>query len=524
MKNLMFFILLIFVSCQNINTKYQLKNSVIIFNQSYDKNMVEEDIKNRQKFYRPIIKQSIFVTNKLSFNDFLVDQLSINYLKTNRANENIIKKYKTLLVHSWKKDLMEKFIISKIKINEDDIKRYYDKSSFRFEGLKSYKESRDDIIKILKHQKFLNIYNMEIINKLSTITVENIHYKDLKVDILEFNGLKISEYIIMNAAYSLSKNKKMSYDDAYRKVIDVMDKKTQFLKKLSNIGIYPNNSLEFSNILSDLENQFIDKIKNRVKVSDNDLKNFYNNNKNLYISNDNYSFYLIIYDKNKFLFNNNKIIDLANDVLEKLKKSPSKFPYYAKKYGANIERHKNGYLGWVSRSTFKKESGKIIDNGEKTGLINRIVKEDDGYYIIFIHKRKREMAELSYIYFPKASDYAHKLMLDRSNNDLSLLSKGKTSLKSVSNSYNKLDKYYYKQWEFDNIYRMSDNLHLSKTIINSNPGRLYGYDKNGVVALYKLINHKPKKLIRYNQIKDLINKDYIIIHSLKKYRELTNEN
>ncbi|MFM1865805.1 MAG: hypothetical protein RIQ57_415 [Pseudomonadota bacterium] len=260
-------------------------------------------------------------------------------------------------------------------------------------------------------------YNFRISNdQLTTYLVgmpdfqENGKFSQQRYDqIVQYNGLtpkKLEDQIrgdmatqqIQGTLANLSyypKNKiddiaKIAYQKRHVKLYDLLLKDYEAAVKVSDdelIAFYNDNPSSFirpDQVKIDFVVYSVANIVPNINVTDEEIKTFYEVNKVNYEGAEERSASHILFLADKSLSNDEltKVKTQAEKVLADLKKNPKKFSEYAKKYSQDPESAKNdGSLGFFKRGVMVKEFEESVYSMKK-GAISELVKSDFGFHII----------------------------------------------------------------------------------------------------------------------------------------------
>jgi len=263
----------------------------------------------------------------------------------------------------------------------------------------------------------VNKYNFRISNdQLTTYLVgnpdfqENGKFSQQRYDqIVQYNGLtpkKLEDQIrgdmatqqIQGTLANLSyypKNKiddiaKIAYQKRHVKLYDMLLKDYEAAVKVSDEELnafYNDNPSSFirpDQVKIDFVVYSVANIVPNINVTDEDIKAFYEANKVNYEGAEERSASHILFLADKSLSNDElaKVKTQAEKVLANLKKNPKKFSEYAKKYSQDPESAKNdGSLGFFKRGVMVKEFEESVYSMKK-GAISDLVQSDFGFHII----------------------------------------------------------------------------------------------------------------------------------------------
>ena len=263
----------------------------------------------------------------------------------------------------------------------------------------------------------VNKYNFRISNdQLTTYLVgmpdfqENGKFSQQRYDqIVQYNGLtpkKLEDQIrgdmatqqIQGTLANLSyypKNKiddiaKIAYQKRHVKLYDMLLKDYEAAVKVSDEELnafYNDNPSSFirpDQVKIDFVVYSVANIVPNINVTDEDIKAFYEANKVNYEGAEERSASHILFLADKSLSNDElaKVKTQAEKVLADLKKNPKNFSEYAKKYSQDPESAKNdGSLGFFKRGVMVKEFEESVYSMKK-GAISDLVQSDFGFHII----------------------------------------------------------------------------------------------------------------------------------------------
>ncbi|MGA1702588.1 MAG: peptidylprolyl isomerase, partial [Methylophilaceae bacterium] len=183
---------------------------------------------------------------------------------------------------------------------------------------------------------------------------------------------------------------KIAYQKRHVKLYDLLLKDYEAAVKVSDdelIAFYNDNPSSFirpDQVKIDFVVYSVANIVPNINVTDEEIKTFYEVNKANYEGAEERSASHILFLADKSLSNDEltKVKTQAEKVLADLKKNPKKFSEYAKKYSQDPESAKNdGSLGFFKRGVMVKEFEESVYSMKK-GAISELVKSDFGFHII----------------------------------------------------------------------------------------------------------------------------------------------
>ncbi len=192
----------------------------------------------------------------------------------------------------------------------------------------------------------------------------------------EVNGNVITTQDFKNEADRLPPYLKpmVQSPEGKKELLDSMIAREIILEQAKKDGL--DKSKEVADRLEDLRKRLIvdtylkQKVEQEAKVSDADLKKFYDENKDKFKTGEQVRASHILVKTEKE----------AQDILAQLKNG-AKFEDLAKKYSTDATAAKGGDLGWFSKGAMVPEFDKVVF-GMKEGQVSGIVKTQFGYHII----------------------------------------------------------------------------------------------------------------------------------------------
>ena len=320
----------------------------------------------------------------------------------------------------------------------------------------------------------VNKYNFRISNdQLTTYLVgipdfqENGKFSQQRYDqIVQYNGLtpkKLEDQIrgdmatqqIQGTLANLSyypKNKiddiaKIAYQKRHVKLYDLLLKDYEAAVKVSDEELntfYNDNPSSFirpDQVKIDFVVYSVANIVPTINVTDEDIKSFYEANKANYEGAEERSASHILFLADKSLSNDEltKVKTQAEKVLADLKKNPKKFSEYAKKYSQDPESAKNdGSLGFFKRGVMVKEFEDSVYSMKK-GAISDLVQSDFGFHIIRLDDIKGDQVTFADVKPQIKGELIYQKALEKYNTNAedfsNMVYESKDSLQSVIDKY-----------------------------------------------------------------------------------------
>ena len=320
----------------------------------------------------------------------------------------------------------------------------------------------------------VNKYNFRISNdQLTTYLVgmpdfqENGKFSQQRYDqIVQYNGLtpkKLEDQIrgdmatqqIQGTLANLSyypKNKiddiaKIAYQKRHVKLYDLLLKDYEAAVKVSDEELntfYNDNPSSFirpDQVKIDFVVYSVANIVPTINVTDEDIKSFYEANKANYEGAEERSASHILFLADKSLSNDEltKVKTQAEKVLADLKKNPKKFSEYAKKYSQDPESAKNdGSLGFFKRGVMVKEFEDSVYSMKK-GAISDLVQSDFGFHIIRLDDIKGDQVTFADVKPQIKGELIYQKALEKYNTNAedfsNMVYESKDSLQSVIEKY-----------------------------------------------------------------------------------------
>ncbi len=320
----------------------------------------------------------------------------------------------------------------------------------------------------------VNKYNFRISNdQLTTYLVgmpdfqENGKFSQQRYDqIVQYNGLtpkKLEDQIrgdmatqqIQGTLANLSyypKNKiddiaKIAYQKRHVKLYDLLLKDYEAAVKVSDEELntfYNDNPSSFirpDQVKIDFVVYSVANIVPTINVTDEDIKSFYEANKANYEGAEERSASHILFLADKSLSNDEltKVKTQAEKVLADLKKNPKKFSEYAKKYSQDPESAKNdGSLGFFKRGVMVKEFENSVYSMKK-GAISDLVQSDFGFHIIRLDDIKGDQVTFADVKPQIKGELIYQKALEKYNTNAedfsNMVYESKDSLQSVIDKY-----------------------------------------------------------------------------------------
>jgi len=320
----------------------------------------------------------------------------------------------------------------------------------------------------------VNKYNFRISNdQLTTYLVgmpdfqENGKFSQQRYDqIVQYNGLtpkKLEDQIrgdmatqqIQGTLANLSyypKNKiddiaKIAYQKRHVKLYDLLLKDYEAAVKVSDEELntfYNDNPSSFirpDQVKIDFVVYSVANIVPTINVTDEDIKSFYEANKANYEGAEERSASHILFLADKSLSNDEltKVKTQAEKVLADLKKNPKKFSEYAKKYSQDPESAKNdGSLGFFKRGVMVKEFEDSVYSMKK-GASSDLVQSDFGFHIIRLDDIKGDQVTFADVKPQIKGELIYQKALEKYNTNAedfsNMVYESKDSLQSVIDKY-----------------------------------------------------------------------------------------
>ncbi|TDT69892.1 peptidyl-prolyl cis-trans isomerase D [Hypnocyclicus thermotrophus] len=541
---------------------YSYKNAkaqkmALKLNGSYvDSLKIERAFSNGIENYRKVYGNSIDgeELKTIIFNNFIEQELLVKEAKNMKikvSSKEINEKYNQVRANfpdektfnnalkmqgytkdSLKNDIKNSLLVEKVtekiesqaKVTDDEIKKYYENNKYGLYLDKDYEKVKDEIKERLLNNKKGRIYRAYVSKLLKSSKYEDVkeiyqkylYNIEISKDGFEFSNIDIANRTIIQKLYGAG-------EKAAETAKKSIEKDIETAKKYISAGVEVNKELTTEDKIVDLREKYIAKLRKEIKISDEEIKTYFEKNSTKYETKEEAEAQIIEFELKPSKADSNKALEKAKNILKEL--TPENFAEKAKEYSEGPTAVNGGDLGWFTKGRMIKEFEEAAFSTEKGTINQNIIKTQFGYHIIYVEDKKTENGKESV----KAR---HILIKENVSEDTknNVIKKAKEILEKIKNKEITFEEAakansVLKNFEFKKIRRdgyiegIGFNKELSDAILSSKLKELKLFTNN-IIVIFKKTKYqkfekanfeKSKDRVRYDILNEKINKALIEI-------------
>jgi len=280
-------------------------------------------------------------------------------------------------------------IIEKTEVSDEEIAAQYEKNKYSKYLGKAYEEVKADVEKELKKEKG-NKELIKLIEKEKRVAkIDDIreNYGNIKPTVeFEENGFKITNVDIIKESLYQSFYGVKNYNEARSKAVESIKEEIKLAKKALDRGAKKDEELPTMYQIMDLKSQLIDDVRANIKVNDEVLKKFFNENKKVYDIEASADANIINFIVKATDLDEKKAQEKADKLLKEV--TAENFSEMAKKYSEGPSGPTGGELGWFGKGQMIPEFEDAAFKGEVGKVYPEIVKSKFGYHLIYVEDKR----------------------------------------------------------------------------------------------------------------------------------------
>ncbi|MCK5779765.1 MAG: peptidylprolyl isomerase, partial [Psychrilyobacter sp.] len=282
-------------------------------------------------------------------------------------------------------------ILASVEITDQEKQTEYENEKFGLYLGKTYEEATPMVEKALKEK----MGNKDLIRMIE-VKRRNVKIEDVRenygniLPVVEFGeegyeitNIDISKTSLYQAYYGVK-----DYAQAKINATKSIKEDIRLAKIAEEKGAKKDETLPTMVKIVDLKMQLVENMKSKIKVSDADVKVYFDKNKEAYDTPASLDANIVQLTVKATDEDATKAEEKAKKILEEV--TPTNFTEMAKKYSEGPSATNGGDLGWFGKGQMIPEFETAAFTGEEGKIYPELVKTQFGYHIIFVENKKVE--------------------------------------------------------------------------------------------------------------------------------------
>lgn len=366
---------------------------------------------------------------------------------------------KTEIENNLKVNKVREAIEAKVVVTEDEIKAYYDENKYNsfFIG-KTYDSIKKDIQESILTKKkgealksFLEKAKATAKYKFPKINKQENPYKTLVATVVyEKEGFKFTNVDLANRKIMLRIQGLSDEKTLEKTAKEGIDRELKVVTKAKAAGVKVDETLAKEDQIAAYREGYQKYLIKSAKVTDEELKAYFDKNAAKYDTPENYDVQLIEMEMKAGAADKADAKAKAEGILKEALAKDANFADLAKKYSEDGSASQGGELGWFSKGQMVEPFGSEAFNGEKGKVIPKVIETEFGFHIILVEDKKADGSQVkaSHILImpkvgPATIQEAHKKANDIAEN----IKSGKTTFEKAAKEFSTLKD----TFEFKNV-------------------------------------------------------------------------
>lgn len=335
------------------------------------------------------------------------------------------------------------------KVEEAEMKAYYEANKYEAYLGKTYEESKAKIEERLLSLKKTQVYNSFIEGLKEKAKCEwreeaqYAQYQNYAESYEEGKGYTVSGYKYSNVDLAQRKMIQRLYGLSDEEALDKsvkesIDREVRIAVAAKEKGITVDENLAQTDEIYELTQGLRKKLISEAKITDKELKDYFDTNKESYNTKENADIKLIELEVKTTEADEKAALEKANKILAKAKEAGVNFAQLAMQYSDGPSAPNGGSLGSFKKGQMVPEFENAAFSGE-VGIYPEVVKTKFGYHIIKIEGKTDNKVTASHILVTvKASDETMQATKAKAEGLIADINSKKTTFEDVAKEYSQL--------------------------------------------------------------------------------------
>jgi peptidyl-prolyl cis-trans isomerase D len=286
-------------------------------------------------------------------------------------------------------------------------------------------------------------------------------------------------------------------------------------------GISVEENLSTTDKLYGLRTKLEKEIKESYKVSDSELKNFFEKNKLAYDTAASADANIVEFKAEVSEKDKEIALEKAKGILKEA--TPENFEDLAIKYSDGPSGPKGGDLGWFEKGQMVKSFEDAVFEGEAGKVYPEIVETQFGHHIIYVEEKEESKAKARHILITdKISEDTKKLVKDEALSVVENLQNKELTFEEVSKGGKNIasSKVYTGITEGGYIPELGYKIELANDIFKSELNKFQFVESQGEIYVFQKIKEVKYKKAAFDEVKDRVKYDFLNIESQEELKKI----
>lgn len=413
-------------------------------------------------------------------------------------------------------------IEAKVVVTEEEVKTYFEENKFNSYFVdKTYDSVKKDIEDSILNRKkgealrsFIEKSYKTATYKFPKINKQENPYKAYQMaTVYEKEGFQFTNVDLANRKI-MYRIQGMNDEEALEKMAkEAIDKELIVVVKARELGLKVDETLAKEDQISAYREAYQKHLLATTKLSDEELKEYFERNASRYDRAENYDFDLIELEVKVSAEDEAAVKEKVEGILKEALTEGADFKALAQKYSEDGSAANGGSLGWFGKGQMVEEFETAVFAGEKGKVIPNVVRTEFGYHVVKVDDKKDDGSEVSashIIVTFKVGKASIEAIKTKANTIVADIKDGKTTFEAAAKEFSLMPE----KFEFRNIKKgdfiqgIGQDLELSKALESSKLDEIVTVVTDRAFILKK-IKHSPFIKAEFTAVKDRVNYDLL---------------
>lgn len=408
--------------------------------------------------------------------------------------------------------------------SEGELKEEYELNMYGAYLGKNFEEAKSELETQLKERKGIEKYSALLYEEKQNMKLEGV--EDGYVKYLEQPSLEKDGFVITNVDMANRTIRNLFTAGGDIAQAEEMTKKSfendiKIAKEAIKRGLSVEENLSTTDKLYGLRTKLEKDIRSNNKVSDMELKSFFEKNKLAYDTAASSDANIVQFKAEVSEKDKEAALKKAKDILKEA--TPENFEELAIKYSEGPSRPKGGDLGWFEKGQMVKPFEDAVFKGEVGKVYPEVVETQFGHHIILVEEKEESKAKARHILIlDKISDETKKMVRDEASDIARKLKNKELTFEEVSKGGKNIaaSKLYTGITEGGYIPDLGYKIGLAKGIFGSELNKFEFIETEGEVYLFQKIKEVKYKKSTFDDVKDRVKYDLLNIKSQEELKKI----
>ncbi|ADO83533.1 peptidylprolyl isomerase [Ilyobacter polytropus] len=408
--------------------------------------------------------------------------------------------------------------------SEDELKEEYEENKYGTYLGKTYEEVKPELEAQLKDKKGIEKYSALLHEEKENMKLEAVDEEYVKY--LEQPSLEKDGFVITNVDMANRTIRNLFATGGEVTQAEEMTKQSfetdiKIAKEAIKRGLSVEENLSTTDKLYGLRTKLEKDIKDSYKVSEDELKNFFEKNKLAYDTAASSDANIVEFKAEVSEKDKETALEKAKEILKEA--TPENFEELAIKYSEGPSGPKGGDLGWFEKGQMVKPFEDAVFKGESGKVYPEIVETQFGHHIIYVEEKEESKAKARHILITnKISDETKKLLKDEALSVVDKLQNKELTFEEVSKGGKNIvaSKAYTGITEGGYIPELGYKIELAKEIFKSELNKFQFVESQGEIYVFQKIKEVKYKKADFEEVKDRVKYDLLNIKSQEELKKI----